>query len=72
MNECMTEGCNKNAITRGLCRTCYNQARKLVKNHATSFFELETLGLILPPHGDSGSKFKAAWQKAKGFQRGLK
>ena len=43
--ECIVPGCNRTAVTRGLCHSCYMVARRLVKNGVTSWITLKSAGL---------------------------
>lgn len=54
-HKCRLPGCGRgygaprDGSGRGLCRTCYADARRLVRLKQTTWAELETLGLADPP-----------------------
>ena len=43
--NCMTQECDKKAEWKGLCRSCYGQARKLIDDEKTSWEELAQMGM---------------------------
>ena len=45
---CLTPECNSAAGTRGLCSSCYQQARTLVREKKATWDELVQLGACLP------------------------
>lgn len=45
---CMIEGCDRQATSRGLCSTCYKNAKDLVDTNKVSWKTLENMGMILP------------------------
>lgn len=62
--ECLIVGCDREAVSRGVCHSCYASARNAIKKQATSWAELEKLGLVGPPLV-AKSKFAAALQVAR-------
>lgn len=46
--KCMTSGCKQQAVTRGLCGSCYGNARMLVSRGRTTWEELAELEMIRP------------------------
>lgn len=44
--KCMTEKCDKEAQWKGLCRSCYGQARQLIDSGETTWEELGNMGLV--------------------------
>ena len=59
---CITEGCGKERKWKGLCRSCYGQARHLIdSNEADGWDELERMGLVI----EDDKPFKAAFKKKK-------
>lgn len=46
--SCVTEGCGKERKWKGLCSSCYGQARHLIDSNRTTWDELEELKLIIP------------------------
>ena len=58
---CVTEGCGKERQWKGLCRSCYGQARRLIDENQTTWDELAIMGLIVP----DDKPFKAAFLRKK-------
>jgi len=50
--KCLYPACKSEAITRGLCRTCYNVAQRLVREGQTTFDKLQKEGKMLPSTRD--------------------
>jgi hypothetical protein len=49
--KCITEGCGGERKWKGLCSSCYGQARKLITDKKVSGWdELEKMGLIVADH----------------------
>jgi len=76
MAQCKTPNCdNKASYVRDLCRGCYQQAAKMVRDKVTTWDELMAMGLAGPasargrPHG-ARHRFTQAFQKAKGIREG--
>ncbi len=46
--RCVIEGCDRKAVTRGLCHSCYLTALRLVQAGETTWTALETAGLCGP------------------------
>lgn len=44
---CMTKDCGKVAQWKGLCRSCYGQALRLIEQEKTTWEELMTMGLCV-------------------------
>lgn len=44
-DNCLTQGCTRPRITRGLCQYCYFVARKLIERKLTTWEELEAAGI---------------------------
>lgn len=45
--RCVTKNCYKPAVTRGLCKTCYERLKSQVKRGRTTWEELEAQGMAL-------------------------
>lgn len=58
---CLRPGCEAPSRTRGLCKTCYQIARDLIRHDKTTWEELEKNKRILP------SKLSAAKQTRDWF-----
>lgn len=43
--KCVTDGCVRDGISRGLCQTCYVSAKKIVDSGKYSWEELARLGM---------------------------
>jgi len=65
--RCLIEGCERDAKTRGLCKSCYQTACKAVKADKTTWEELESMGLVLKAKRlkgiDNESPFRVALEK---------
>lgn len=59
--KCHTEGCEKRRMWRGLCRSCYGQAKKIMEKDEVTWEDLEAMGLTLP--NTDGKPFLAAYYK---------
>jgi hypothetical protein len=46
--ECLNEACHNPPNARGLCRSCYNTASRLVREKKTTWAKLEKAGKALP------------------------
>ena len=46
--NCIAKTCKRVASSRGLCRACYESARRQVSLGNRAWGELEDLGLVLP------------------------
>lgn len=57
-NVCMTEECDSPRKWRGLCDSCYAQAKTLIDRRETTWAELSDMGLVLQP-------FRAAFIRKK-------
>lgn len=44
---CITEGCGKERKWKGLCQSCYGQAKQLMQKHNLQWDDLERMGLII-------------------------
>ena len=44
---CITPKCGKERKWKGLCPSCYGQAKRLIDDEKTSWEELEAMGLVL-------------------------
>ena len=44
---CLIKGCERTAFSRGLCKSCYQQAARLVKDKETTWFILIERGLAM-------------------------
>ena len=70
---CLTPNCGRSLLktenARGLCGPCYQCARRMVKMGATTWYELEGLGLCTSPIRKQTkrppSKFETAFHEAK-------
>lgn len=47
--KCLTPYCTGEAAHRGLCKSCYNVAGRLVRNKETTWEQLIKLKLATPP-----------------------
>lgn len=47
MTQCIIDGCEKEAKTRGLCNGCYGSALRAVKSRLATWDELVSAGLAL-------------------------
>lgn len=57
--------CDRKRFVRGLCKPCYQAARRSVKQNKATWEELEHAGLILPAGlGGHSSPFVNALQRA--------
>jgi len=45
---CITPGCEREAIARGLCGACVVAARRLIREKKATWEQLETAGLVEP------------------------
>lgn len=63
--QCIVDGCERDARTRGLCENCYQLARYNVIGGKVSWEQLETMGLAIPSsRGIWGkSKFRRAFDE---------
>lgn len=59
--QCLTEGCGKERKWKGLCRSCYGQALRLIEDKQTTWNELADMGLVLI----EDKPFKAAFLRKK-------
>ena len=59
--KCVTEGCGKERQWKGLCRSCYGQAKQLIEKKETTWDELAVMGLIIP----DDKPFKNAFLRKK-------
>ncbi len=57
--KCLTDDCKGQAQYKGLCTTCYSEAKKLVESGKMTWERLEGLGLATAPL----SKFKECLEK---------
>lgn len=48
-NKCLFPSCTKQSVTRGLCKTHYMYALRLVKSGKTTWEELEQSNRCKPP-----------------------
>ncbi len=51
MNECMSPSCTRPVYCRGVCRSCYYAARRLIKNEKTTWEDLEKRELVNASYG---------------------
>lgn len=67
MTECLIEGCNSKAKSRGLCVACYQTARQSVRTGKTTWADLEKVGLAKPStrKHNGVSAFAAAFERVK-------
>lgn len=62
IEKCMTPDCNGKKQWKGLCRSCYGQAKYLMdKGEVESWYELEQMGLVQV----EGKPFMTAFKKKK-------
>ena len=59
--KCMSPECEAPARWKGLCPTCYAQARRLIEDEKTTWEELYDMRLVRLP----GTKFLDAFKDAK-------
>jgi hypothetical protein len=63
---CITEGCGKERKWKGLCSSCYGQARKLIeKKQVADWDELEAMGLIIADDKPFVAAFKRKLKEAE-------
>lgn len=62
---CVTEGCGKERRWKGLCSSCYGQAKKLIKQSKTTWDELEIMGLIIADDQPFVAAFKRKLNERK-------
>lgn len=58
---CLIDECTNEAKWKGLCPSCYNQAKKLIDGRETSWEELQIMGMCII----HGAKFIKAFNKRK-------
>ena len=58
---CMTPNCGSKKQWKGLCRSCYGQARRLIEEEKTDWDEIAELGMCEP----QGKPFKVLFLKKK-------
>lgn len=69
----MTPNCGNYLYARGLCPTCYEQARRLVKKGLKTWNDLEALGLCKPKIVGNRKPlmpFMEAYNKTTGTENG--
>lgn len=59
--KCLNPECRDEVHVRGLCRNCYYQAIKIVKEKVYTWEELEKLGKVLP--SKRGRKNMYGWRR---------
>ena len=59
---CISPGCEKKALHRGLCAGCYQSASRKVRAKLTTWAELEKMKLALPDVGRSLSPFMKSYR----------
>ena len=47
-DECLAAGCPRPIYARGICRQCYESARRQIAAGRRSWDDLERLGVVLP------------------------
>lgn len=60
--QCIIKQCLGFASSRGLCPTCYNLARKMIKDGQTTEKELMQKGMMLESNKQKISPFRAQFQ----------
>ncbi|MCK9571436.1 hypothetical protein M0R72_20980 [Candidatus Pacearchaeota archaeon] len=60
--RCVIEGCDRKAVTRGLCESCYHTALRMVSAGETNWTALEQAGLC-GPMMRTPNAFAAAYAK---------
>lgn len=63
--RCLSPGCEKKALHRGLCDGCYQAASRKVRAKFVTWAELEKVKLALPDVGRSLSPFMKAYHAKK-------
>ena len=63
---CLSPECEAPARWKGICATCYAQARKLIEDEKTTWEDLYDMGLVRLPGTKFLDAFKAAKDKAAG------
>lgn len=58
---CLRPDCTRPASRRGLCRSCYNQAGRYVRDGRTTWTALEADGKVLPARRDKRTPVIRAW-----------
>lgn len=46
--RCLTHGCDRAAVCRGVCHKCYMRLRYAVKQHEVSWSTMEAAGVVKP------------------------
>lgn len=59
--KCLTPDCKEDRRWKGLCSSCYGQAKRLIETEETTWDELEKLGLAELP----GKAFTKAFKRRK-------
>lgn len=74
--KCLVPGCqNPVGMTRGVCQSCYTNARRLIFEGKASWEDLERMGLVAPRKTTRGSRcsmmlaFEAAMDRKQPQQR---
>jgi len=57
-SKCINPTCDRGQSSRGLCRSCYNTAARLVREGKTTWAALEKAKRSLPPTNGAAA---AAW-----------
>src|SRR4030095_1990455 len=60
-NKCKYPPCDRTAQARGLCKSCWFMARKLVLGGLISWAQLEETGRADPPYKGSKTSDRRAW-----------
>lgn len=70
-SRCITEGCGKERLwndkirdAKGLCPSCYGQARRLIDSGEASWDSLEAMGLVI----QDDTPFMAAFKRKRAAQ----
>lgn len=68
--RCITEGCGKDRKWKGLCGSCYGQARALLDKHQLTWDDLERMGLIVADDKPFVAAFKRKLAEIKAAEQG--
>lgn len=60
---CIVPGCDRPAMSRGLCEGCYNKARELVKYGRTTWEKLVSMGLARASAGRRQSRLAEVFER---------
>lgn len=62
--KCLVNNCQRAEASRGLCQSCYNTARKMIKNKEATEQEFIEKGMMRPSQLESSSNFRQQFELA--------